>query len=220
MDHIVLDGAAWNSRSYLDRWNDYHRARKGTRVPIQDILTRCAPYLPAHARTLEVGCGSGQLLLPLSRLFPNLYACDVSEAAIARVDPQIPVQLCVNDPRRLPYESRSMEFIVISQVLSTITEQAVFTSLVSEIRRVLAPRGHLLIIDYCYTEKQHYHRELFGGMEVHVLSPKWSKVSFIHYEPEQFPLLFSPCRPVAAGPAPLVSCMGNCDPGWFVLAEM
>ncbi|MCI8810284.1 MAG: class I SAM-dependent methyltransferase [Oscillibacter sp.] len=219
MDDNFLN-TIWDSRSYLEYWNDYHRTQKGTSVPIESILDQCVPYLSETARTLEVGCGSGQLLPPLSRRFPNLYACDVSETAITRIDPQIPVKLCVNDPCELPYESSSMDFIVISQVLSTITEQTVLASLISEIRRVLAACGHLLIIDYCYSLEKQYQRKPFGEMDVNVLSPKWSKVSFVHYTPEQFLSLFSPCREVTAGPAPLTSCMGNCDSGCFVLMEV
>jgi SAM-dependent methyltransferase len=107
--------------------------------------------LPANAirrawRALEIGCGPGRLMLPLSRHFGEIHGVDVSGEMVAMArEPlaHIPhAHVHLTDGARLPqFADQSFDFIYSYAVFQHIPDREIILDYLSEIQRVLKPRG-------------------------------------------------------------------------------
>lgn len=103
-----------------------------------------------YGRVLEVGCGTGFLILNLwlAGFVEEPHACDISPGMLAvcaesarRVGCDL--QLRVADAERLPYEDGEFELVVGHAILHHIPEPS---TALAEIHRVLRPGGAVLIL--------------------------------------------------------------------------
>lgn len=98
--------------------------------------------LPANSTVLEVGSGAGQFIRAIKELRPELkcYGCDISQEAlrIAENDSTGKVEYALNQGCTLPYADKSMDAVLIFDVLEHVDE---VDTLLSEIRRVLKTGG-------------------------------------------------------------------------------
>jgi ubiquinone/menaquinone biosynthesis C-methylase UbiE len=117
------------------------------------FAARVAPHLPPRPVMIDLGCGPGLLLHDLAERYPaaTLHGYDVTAAMIAharqlRYAGAAP-SLAVHDVAMgsLPLTPASVHLVTMSSVLHVLDEPL---PVLAEIRRVLAPGGIFLLIDW------------------------------------------------------------------------
>ena len=98
----------------------------------------------AEDRALDVGCGSGEFTARLARVVASVVGVDVAEEALSRARARCPGLdfrlVPVDGP--LPLEDNSFDLAWASEVIEHVADTARW---LSEVRRVLAPGGRLLV---------------------------------------------------------------------------
>ncbi|HXJ79848.1 MAG TPA: class I SAM-dependent methyltransferase [Candidatus Methylomirabilis sp.] len=112
-----------------------------------------APRLPVRPAVIDLGCGPGLFLRDIGARHPaaTLYGYDLTPAMIAHarrlpysgVTPTLAVHDVATKP--LPHATGSVHLVSMSSVLHVLDEPL---PVLAEIRRVLAPRGVFLLIDW------------------------------------------------------------------------
>jgi ubiquinone/menaquinone biosynthesis C-methylase UbiE len=111
-------------------------------------------------RVLDLGCGTGDLAADLARAGAHVTAADVAQPALdraARRHPELQLRLIAIDGP-LPFEDGTFDIVLSSEVIEHVADTARW---LSEVRRVLAPRGRLLLT----TPSHGRVRLLAGGIE-------------------------------------------------------
>jgi SAM-dependent methyltransferase len=126
-------------RSGLTYWEQ-------SRAPVvADIIGR---FVPCTARVaVDIGCGSGALTKELSTKFNRIIGIDIDYNAI-RPQRDNSVQLLVGDAIRLPLQSNSVDFVFSYGAL----HHTQLAKALTEIVRVTAPQGKVVLIDFCTIE--------------------------------------------------------------------
>ncbi len=109
---------------------------------------------------LDLGCGAGEFTALLAEAGASAVGVDVAEAALARGrarHPELDFRLAqIEGP--LPLEDNAVDLVWCSEVIEHVADTAAW---LSEVRRVLAPRGRLLL-----TTPSHGRARLaLGGIE-------------------------------------------------------
>lgn len=117
-------------------------------------------------RVLEMGCGTGQLSLPLAPLVKDWTATDYSSGMIKELKKRpLPNNLhpTVQDASHLPYGSKQFDVVVIANTLHIMTEPE---KALQEAHRVLKENGLLIAPTFIRDEHQNkwklWFLELFG----------------------------------------------------------
>jgi SAM-dependent methyltransferase len=95
-------------------------------------------------RALDVGCGAGEFTAALAAAGAHATGVEVAEAALKRArdrHPGLDFRLVEFDGP-LPFEDGSFELLWASEVIEHVSDTARW---LSELRRVLVPRGRLLV---------------------------------------------------------------------------
>jgi len=90
-------------------------------------------------RALDLGCGTGEFTAALARAGAEVVGADVAEAALTRArarHPELDFRLVPIDGP-LPFSDNAFDLVWASEVIEHVAD--------TEVRRVLAPRGRLLI---------------------------------------------------------------------------
>ena len=114
----------------------------------------------AGDRALDVGCGVGEFTAAMATAGAHAIGVDVAEAALRRArarHPGVEFRLVPFDGP-LPFEDGSFELVWASEVIEHVADTARW---LSEIRRVLVPRGRLLVT----TPSHGRLRMALGGVE-------------------------------------------------------
>jgi len=99
-------------------------------------------WLALGADVLDVGCGAGKHLVPLVRNGFRAVGADLSEQALALLDPQYP--RVVADIQRLPFSDRSFDAVMCYGVLQHLA-LAGQVKAVGELFRVLRRQGLVFV---------------------------------------------------------------------------
>lgn len=95
-------------------------------------------------RALDLGCGDGRFTALIAQTGATAIGADIAEAALARARAQHPELdfrlIAIHGP--LPFEDNAVDLVWASEVIEHIADTARW---LSEIRRVLTPRGRLLL---------------------------------------------------------------------------
>jgi ubiquinone/menaquinone biosynthesis C-methylase UbiE len=111
-------------------------------------------------RVLDLGCGTGDLAADLARAGARVIAVDVAQAALDRArtrHPELDLRLIALDGP-LPFADGDFDAVWSSEVIEHVADTARW---LSEVRRVLAPGGRVLLT----TPSHGRLRLLAGGME-------------------------------------------------------
>jgi ubiquinone/menaquinone biosynthesis C-methylase UbiE len=110
--------------------------------------------IPAGARVLDLGCGTGELSLLIQRRHPDARLCalDPDPRALARARRKAAraggaIELVQGFGDALPWPDASFERVLSSLVLHHLTADEKRATL-AEVRRVLAPGGSLHVLDF------------------------------------------------------------------------
>jgi len=110
------------------------------------VLEGIPEILPANDSALEIGCGTGRLLEPLSRHFGHVFGVDVSGEMIRRGRrrlshlPQVHFTE-IDGLGELPFRGQSFNFCFSYITFHHIPLKAVLRRYINEIHRVLEPAG-------------------------------------------------------------------------------
>jgi len=129
-----------NPREYsqLMRLGEKHWWFVGTR----DILFSCVPRESLlGGPILDAGCGSGLMMKRFSEA-GTVFGMDVDPGALAHCRSVGLRRLCTGDAAALPYESGAFGLVVAADLLEHCEDDG---AVLGELRRVLAPRGTLLM---------------------------------------------------------------------------
>lgn len=117
---------------------------------LHDILSDLLrPYVTADAKLLDAGCGTGGLLLHLTRLSPHSYGFDLSaEAARFWVQRGMVGRTCVASINDLPYPDNTFDAVVSADILEC--EGVYDSQAYAELVRVAKPNGVVVVVVPAY----------------------------------------------------------------------
>ncbi len=146
-----FDAAQSRSAAQFDRQSDRY-GRSHILADTADVAEALAGVVaPAGGRALDVATGGGHTALLLARMGWVVTAGDISPrmlenaGALAR-DAGIRVETLLFPAEEMPFPDASFELVTVRVAPHHFSSPARF---VAEAARVLAPGGHLLVIDGC-----------------------------------------------------------------------
>jgi SAM-dependent methyltransferase len=151
---------------YVHAVRDYYeelweRLPKDLEPPDQGPRRRFAlASVSAGERVLDLGCGTGDLAAALAGTGADVVAADVAQAALARAHgrhPGLELRKLEIDGE-LPFADGAFDVVWSSEVIEHVADTARW---LSEVRRVLAPTGRVLLT----TPNHGRVRLLVGGIE-------------------------------------------------------
>lgn len=127
-----------------------------------------ADLRPGHA-VLEVGCGTGSLLLQIARTHPGaaLTGLDPDPKALARARRKLarapaPVQLDRGFGDALPYPDATFDRVFSCFMFHHLADTDEKVRTLREVRRVLKPGGRLQLLDFTHDAGRH------GGLHARI----------------------------------------------------
>jgi ubiquinone/menaquinone biosynthesis C-methylase UbiE len=141
VDPVVEEYAKAADR-YDEKWSFYVEAT--TRETLKRLV------IPPAARILDVGCGTGELLLRLAARHPDsmLSGIDPVPAMLQMAERKLPgrVDFRVGYASALPWPDASFDVVVSCNMFHYVTQPLLA---LQEMHRVLRPGGSLVITDWC-----------------------------------------------------------------------
>jgi ubiquinone/menaquinone biosynthesis C-methylase UbiE len=138
----VQDEYALLAPRYDRRWSFYVNAT------VQETLHRLD--LSSHQRILDLGCGTGTLIQHLLHLAPEaeIVGLDPSAEMLSVARHKLPqsVELRVGSADHLPFPNESFDLVISTNAFHYFRSPA---QAIQEAKRVLRPKGHLIITDWC-----------------------------------------------------------------------
>lgn len=95
-----------------------------------------------HKTVLDVGCGIGLTADMLSKK-TNFYGIDLDEEAITYMNKTYDGEFIVADAMKIPYGDNFFDYVICTSVLEHLKDDV---KVLKEIKRVLKPRGKLVLI--------------------------------------------------------------------------
>ena len=118
---------------------DRHWWYRGRRTVLDGVIA--ALGLPAGARILDAGCGSGRNMIELSR-YGTVTGIELSEPSVALARARGVGEVIAGSILELPFAENSFELAVSLDVIEHLEDDL---GALRELRRVLVPGGALLI---------------------------------------------------------------------------
>jgi SAM-dependent methyltransferase len=141
------------------RVEDRHWWYRGRRRVVERAIARLG--LPASARILDAGCGSGRNMLDLAR-HGTVTGVELADASVAAARARDVGSIVQGSITEMPFPADSFELAVCLDVIEHLEDDH---AALRELRRVLAPGGALLVTVPAYQwlwsrhdEINHHHR--------------------------------------------------------------
>lgn len=155
---------------------DRHWWYRGRRRIVGEELARLR--LPAVARVLDAGCGSGRILDALSR-YGEVSGLDTNPDSVALARERGYEDVREGVVERLPWADETFDLITMLDVLEHTADDH---AALSELHRVARPGGYLLVTVPAYQAlwanhdvlNQHYRRYSRGTLRASALRSGWS----------------------------------------------
>lgn len=114
---------------------------------VRTYLHKAAAHTPVH-RAYDIGSGFGRLTPVLSEVAADVVGFEREASLVAAARALLPDLRFEQVPtlEHLPAEPSSAEFILTFTVLQHVTDASA-RAVIGEIHRVLAPAGHLLVVE-------------------------------------------------------------------------
>lgn len=165
MDNAIADSLSimrddWNRRAKEDAFyyvafinpnqaeDSFHRSAADVIRELESELHRLEPLGEgiSRRRALEIGCGPGRLILPMSQHFDEIYGVDISDEMIRiareRLQSVPNARFLVNNGCDLTLlEDNYFSFVYSYIVFQHIPDKEIVLNYLREIRRVLVPGG-------------------------------------------------------------------------------
>lgn len=133
--------------SSLRYWDQAHREYQRENIKYDDWLESFDEMIMNCKKPiLDLGCGSGNDTKYLIEKGKEVISCDQSQNAINNIKknfPEVKDAICFNMLDGIPFEDASFEVIIADLCLHYFDEEDT-KAIVSEIRRILMPGGHLI----------------------------------------------------------------------------
>jgi ArsR family transcriptional regulator len=153
----ILEERRQRSQEFFDRharqWDDLAR----TLLPLPEYRRQLLEQLPECDTVLEIGVGTGALLIELAALATRVIGVDHSPAMLEEARCRVTdeglcaVELRLGEMSHLPLPDASVSAVVINMVLHHAADPS---AVLTEIRRVLTPGGTLLLADLARHERE------------------------------------------------------------------
>jgi len=153
----VLEERRKKSQEFFDlharQWDELSR----TLLPIPDYRDRLLAAVPAGVKLLEIGIGTGTLLVELAGSGRDIIGVDHSPAMLEEARRRVlrsgisGMDLRLGEMAHLPLPDRSVECVIANMVLHHAADPL---AVISEAGRVLVPGGLLLIADLARHERE------------------------------------------------------------------
>ncbi|MEM7067100.1 MAG: methyltransferase domain-containing protein [Cyanobacteria bacterium P01_B01_bin.77] len=128
---------------YDRRWSAYIDST------VQATINRLA--IKPHEYILDLGCGTGTLIQQSIHLTPTafFYGLDTSVEMLSVAQQKLPnsVELCLGSADELPFPNESFDIVVSTNAFHYLRQPS---QVIQEVKRVLKPRGRLVITDWCH----------------------------------------------------------------------
>ncbi len=118
---------------------DRHWWYRGRRSVLEKVIERLR--LPARARILDAGCGSGRNMVELTR-HGTVTGIELSPASVALARGRAVGDVIEGSVLEMPFESASFDLAVSLDVIEHLEDDL---AALRELRRVVAPGGALLV---------------------------------------------------------------------------
>lgn len=142
-------GSNYNLPESLSTLNEGYRLHGATRgverlAQIERLLTQAGRSLPAGDAVLEIGCGSGGMLVSLAQRFPQVAGIDINMIDLILAKKQVEEQGLANITlacacaEALPFRAETFRFVVALDLIEHVESQS---TVVAEGYRILEHGG-------------------------------------------------------------------------------
>ena len=153
----VLEERRKKSQEFFDRharqWDELSRRL----LPLPEYRDRLLGAIPQGAKLLEIGVGTGELLMKLADIAAEIVGVDHSPAMLDEARRKIAgqplgrIDLRLGEMNHLPLPDSSVDCVVANMVLHHAADPL---AVLTEIRRVLNTGGLLLVADLARHERE------------------------------------------------------------------
>ena len=141
-----------NHQRYSKESPEYRFQMEQRRQALIDLLQQHGFSSNSRTRLLEVGCGSGGVLLEFQSLGispGNLLGIDLLYNRLREAHQHLPQSLVCNaDGQHLPYTNATFDVVVQFTAFSSVLDATVKNRMATEMLRVLTPGGIIIWYDF------------------------------------------------------------------------
>ncbi len=165
------------------RVEDQHWWYRGRRIVLEGVIAGLG--LPADARILDAGCGSGRNMIDLSR-HGTVTGVELSEPSVEIARARNCGEVIAGSVLEMPFEDGTFDLAVSLDVIEHLEDDV---SALRELRRTVAPGGALLVTVPAYQwlwsghdEINHHHRRYTRStLESAAQQAGWRAVRTTHF---------------------------------------
>ena len=132
----------------IEYWNKIHENYSIDDIKYDDWLDKFSNIISnCNTPILDLGCGSGNNTLYLTKLGKEVVACDLSQNSIDNIRknfPDIYDTKCFNMLDGLPFDDNTFELVVADLSLHYFKKEDT-EMIVNDLKRVITNNGHLII---------------------------------------------------------------------------
>jgi SAM-dependent methyltransferase len=144
--------------SYKTFWQGRMASRGEDRLQttkVCNVIRKCMVDTPTYNSGIDLGCGNGRFLPMLSAYCRHLWAVDILSQLVPCIVARsmVATPYIVTEPFKLPDGPHDLLFACF--LFQHLVDDAVFTEVTTELRRVLAPDARVIIIDNAVDKASH-----------------------------------------------------------------